>query len=95
MQREFHPAAPAALSEDPAAHGAQAILAITRLPRPDAGSRGQDHRGAAAGRAATQGPLPSAHRGLRTPQLPAHPGVVDAYAAAVRSLVASCAGGTG
>ncbi len=91
MLREFYPAALAAFGEDLASREALAILAIA--PSPEAGRRLSLSKIAAALRRAgrQRGIDTSAERmqtALRTPQLKAHPGVVSAYAAAVRSLVA-------
>ncbi len=91
MLREFYPAALAAFGEDLASREALAILAIA--PSPEAGHRLSLSKIAAALRRAgrQRGIDASAERiqtALRTPQLQAHPGVVSAYAAAVRSLVA-------
>ncbi len=91
MLREFYPAALAAFGEDLASREALAILAIA--PSPEAGRRLSLSKIAAALRRAgrQRGIDASAERiqtALRTPQLEAHPGVVSAYAAAVRSLVA-------
>jgi transposase len=91
MLREFYPAALAAFGEDLASREALAILAIA--PAPDAGRRlSQSKIAAALRRAGRQRSIDaSAERiqtALRTPQLEAHPGVVNAYAAAVRSLIA-------
>jgi transposase len=91
MLREFYPAALAALGEDLAGRDALAILSIA--PTPEAGRRlSQSNITAALRRAGRQRNLePTAEKiqaTLRAPQLAAHPGVVGAYAAAVRSLVA-------
>src|SRR3954469_2162797 len=91
MLREFYPAALAAFGEDLASREALAILAIA--PSPETGRRLSQSKIAAALRRAgrQRGIEASAERiqaALRTPQLEAHPGVVGAYAAAVRSLVA-------
>ncbi|MDT0277588.1 IS110 family transposase [Blastococcus goldschmidtiae] len=91
MLREFYPAALAAFGEDLASREALAILAIA--PAPEAGRRlSQSKIAAALRRAGRQRSIDaSAERiqtALRTPQLEAHPGVVSAYAAAVRSLIA-------
>ena len=91
MLREFYPAALAAFGEDLAGRDALAILAIA--PTPESGRRlSQSKITAALRRAGRQRNLePTAEKiqaTLRAPQLEAHPGVVGAYAAAVRSLVA-------
>ncbi len=91
MLREFYPAALAAFGEDLASREAMAILALA--PTPEAGRRLSQSKIAAALRRAgrQRGIEASAERiqaALRAPQLQAHPGVVSAYAAAVRSLVA-------
>jgi transposase len=91
MLREFYPAALTAFGEDLASREAMAILAVA--PSPDAGRRlSQAKIAAALQRAGRQrGIDTSAERiqaALRAPQLEARPGVVGAYAAAVRSLVA-------
>src|SRR4051795_1533297 len=91
MLREFYPAALAAFGDDLASREAMAILAIA--PSPEAGARLSLSKIAAAlRRAGRQGGIDaSAERiqaALRAPQLEAHPGVVGAYTAAVRSLIA-------
>jgi transposase len=91
MLREFYPAALAAFGEDLASREAMAILAIA--PSPEAGRRLSLSKIAAALRRAgrQRGIEASAGRiqaALRAPQLEAHPGAINAYAAAVRSLVA-------
>src|SRR3954465_10235345 len=91
MLREFYPAALAAFGEELAGRDALAILAIA--PSPETGRRlSRSKIAAALRRAGRQRNLePTAERiqaALRAPQLAAHPGVVGAYAAAVRSLVA-------
>ena len=91
MLREFYPAALAAFGEELAGRDALAILAIA--PSPEAGRRlSQSKIAAALRRAGRQRNLQSAaeqiQAALRSPQLQAHPGVVGAYTAAVRSLVA-------
>jgi transposase len=91
MLREFYPAALAAFGEDLASRDALAILSIA--PTPEAGRRlSQSKIAAALRRAGRQRNLEvTAERiqaTLRAPQLEARPGVVAAYAAAVRSLVA-------
>jgi transposase len=91
MLREFYPAALAAFGEDLASREAMAILAIA--PSPEAGRRLSLSKIAAALRRAgpQRGIDASAERiqaALRAAHLEAHPGVVSAYATAVRSLVA-------
>jgi transposase len=91
MLREFYPAALAAFGEELDGRDALAILAIA--PSPEDGRRlSQSKIAAALRRAGRQRNLEiTAERiqaALRAPQLAAHPGVVGAYAAAVRSLVA-------
>jgi transposase len=91
MLREFYPAALAAFGEELASREAMAILAIA--PAPEAARRLSLSKIAAALRRAgrQRGIDASAERiqaALRAPQLEAQPGVVSAYAAAVRSLVA-------
>src|SRR4051812_9456721 len=91
MLREFYPAALVAFGEDLAGRDALAIL--TMAPSPEAGRRLSQSKIAAALRRAgrQRGIEASAERiqaALRGPQLEAHPGVVSAYATAVRSLVA-------
>jgi transposase len=91
MLREFYPAALAAFGDELAGRDALAILAIA--PSPEAGRRLSRAKIAAAlRRAGRQRNLePTAEQiqsALRAPQLQAHPGVVGAYTAAVRSLVA-------
>lgn len=90
MLREFYPGALAAFGDELAGRDALAILAIA--PSPEAGRRlSQSKIAAALRRAGRQRNLEStAERisaALRAPQLEAHPGVVGAYTAAVRSLV--------
>jgi transposase len=91
MLREFYPAALTAFGEDLASRDALAILSMA--PTPEAGRRlSRSKITAALRRAGRQRNLEiTAERiqaTLRAPQLEAHPGVVSAYAAAVRSLVA-------
>ena len=91
MLREFYPAALAAFGEDLARREALAILALA--PSPEAGRRlSQSKIAAALRRAGRQRGIDASteriQAALRAPQLEAHPGVVGAYAAAVRSLVA-------
>ena len=91
MLREFYPAALVAFGDDLAGRDALAILAIA--PSPEAGRRlSRSKIAAALRRAGRQRNLQSTaeeiQAALRAPQLEAHPGVVGAYTAAVRSLVA-------
>ena len=91
MLREFYPAALAAFGDELAGRDALAILSIA--PAPEAGRRlSQSKIAAALRRAGRQRNLEATaeqiQATLRAPQLEAHPGVVGAYAAAVRSLVA-------
>jgi transposase len=91
MLREFYPAALVAFGDDLAGRDALAILAIA--PSPEAGRRlSRSKIAAALRRAGRQRNLPAIaeeiQAALRAPQLEAHPGVVGAYTAAVRSLVA-------
>jgi transposase len=91
MLREFYPAALAAFGEDLAGRDALAILTIA--PSPEAGRRlSQSKITAALRRAGRQRNLESTaeriQQTLRAPQLEAHPGVIGAYTAAVRSLIA-------
>jgi Transposase/Transposase IS116/IS110/IS902 family len=91
MLREFYPAALTAFGEDLAGRDALAILSMA--PTPEAGRRlSRSKITAALRRAGRQRNLElTAERiqaTLRAPQLEARPGVVSAYAAAVRSLVA-------
>src|SRR3712207_5877660 len=91
MLRDFYPAALAAFGEDLAGRDALAILALA--PSPEAGRRlSQSKITAALRRAGRQRNLQATaeriQAALRAPQPEAHPGVVGAYAAAVRSLVA-------
>jgi len=89
MLREFYPAALAAFAEDLAGRDALAILAIA--PSPEAGRRLSQAKIVAALRRAgrqrnLQATAEQIQSALRAPQLEAHPGVVGAYTAAVRSL---------
>jgi hypothetical protein len=91
MLREFYPAALVAFGDDLAGRDALAILGIA--PTPEAGRRlSRSKIAAALRRAGRQRNLQSTaeeiQAALRAPQLEAHPGVVGAYTAAVRSLVA-------
>jgi transposase len=91
MLREFYPGALVAFGDELAGRDALAILAIA--PSPEAGRRLSQAKIAAALRRAgrRRNADTAAERiqaALRAPQLEAHPGVVGAYTAAVRSLVA-------
>jgi len=91
MLREFYPGALTAFGEELAGRDSLAILAIA--PSPEAGRRLSINKiGAALRRGGRQRNLQATATGiqaaLRAPQLEAHPGVVGAYTAAVRSLVA-------
>ncbi|KGH45473.1 transposase [Modestobacter caceresii] len=91
MLREFYPAALAAFGDELAGRDALAILAIA--PSPEAGRRLSQSKIAAALRRAgrqrnLEGTTERIQAALRAPQLQAHPGVVGAYTAAVRSQVA-------
>ena len=91
MLREFYPAALAAFGEELAGRGALAVLALA--PSPEAGRRlSRSQIAAALRRAGRQRNIDESaeqiQAALRAPQLQAHPGVVGAYAASVRSLVA-------
>jgi transposase len=91
MLREFYPGALAAFAEDLAGRDALAVLAVA--PSPDAGRRlSQAKITATLRRAGRQRNIEtSAERiqaALRAPQLAAHPGVVSAYTASVKALIA-------
>jgi transposase len=91
MLREFYPGALAAFGDELAGRDALAILAIASSP--EAGRRlSRSKITAALRRAGRQRNLEATaeniQTALRARQLEAHPGVVGAYAAAVRSLVA-------
>jgi transposase len=91
MLREFYPAALVAFGDELAGRDALAVLALA--PSPEAGRRlSQAKIAAALRRAGRQRNLEATteriQTALRAPQLEAHPGVVGAYTAAVRSLVA-------
>jgi hypothetical protein len=91
MLREFYPGALAAFGDELAGRGALAVLALA--PSPEAGRRLSRSQIAAALRRAgrqrgIEGSAEQIQAALRAPQLQAHPGVVGAYAASVRSLVA-------
>ncbi len=91
MLREFYPGALAAFGDELAGRDALAILAIA--PSPQAGRHLSQSKIAAALRRAgrqrnLQATAEDIQAALRAPQLEAHPGVVGAYTAAVRSLVA-------
>ncbi len=90
MLREFYPGALAAFGDELAGRDALAILAIASSP--EAGQRlSRSKITAALRRAGRQRNLESTaeriQTALRAPQLAAHPGIVSAYATAVRSLV--------
>jgi hypothetical protein len=91
MLREFYPGALAAFGEELAGRDALAVLAIA--PSPEAGRRLSISKiTATLRRAGRQRNLDTTaariQTALRARQLQAHPGVVGAYTAAVRSLVA-------
>jgi transposase len=91
MLREFYPAALAAFGEDLTGRDALAVLAIA--PSPQAGRRlARAKIAAALRRAGRQRNLEATaeriQTALRAPQLEAHPGVVGAYTASVKALVA-------
>ena len=91
MLREFYPGALNAFGDELASRGALAVLAIASSP--EAGRRLSRAKIAAAlRRAGRQRNVEAAaehiQAALRAPQLEAHPGVVGAYAVAVRSLAA-------
>jgi transposase len=91
MLREFYPGALAAFGEELAGRDSLAILAIA--PSPEAGRRLSISKIVAALRRSgrqrnLQVTAEDIQAALRAPQLEAHPGVIGAYTAAVRSLVA-------
>ena len=91
MLREFYPGALAAFGEELAGRDSLAILAIA--PSPEAGRRLSINKIVAALRRSgrqrnLQVTAEDIQAALRAPQLEAHPGVIGAYTAAVRSLVA-------
>jgi transposase len=91
MLREFYPAALAAFGEDLAGRDALAVLAIA--PSPETGRRLSLSKIAATLRRAgrqrnVEATAERIQVALRAPQLEAHPGVVGAYAASVKALVA-------
>jgi transposase len=91
MLREFYPAALAAFGEDLA--GRDALAVLTLAPSPQAGRRlARAKITAALRRAGRQRNLEATaeriQTALRAPQLEAHPGVVGAYTASVKALVA-------
>jgi transposase len=91
MLREFYPAALAAFGDDLAGRDALAVLTIA--PSPQAGrSLSLSKIASALRRAGRQRNIDATAQRiqavLRSPQLAAHPGVVDAYAASVAALVA-------
>jgi transposase len=91
MLREFYPGALIAFGEELAGRDSLAILAIA--PSPEAGRRLSINKIVATLRRAgrqrnLQATAEDIQAALRAPQLEAHPGVIGAYTAAVRSLVA-------
>jgi hypothetical protein len=91
MLREYYPGALTMFGSDLAGRDALAVLALA--PTPDKGARLTEHQIAAAlRRAGRQRNITTrAHdivAGLRAQQLPARPGVVEAYAAAAQALIA-------
>jgi Transposase/Transposase IS116/IS110/IS902 family len=91
MLREYYPGALTVFGSDLAGRDALAVLALA--PTPDRAARLTEHQvGAALRRAGRQRHITTRAgdivAGLRTQQLPARPGVVDAYAAAAQALVA-------
>jgi transposase len=91
MLREFYPGALAAFGEELAGRDALAVLAIA--PSPEAGRRLSISKiTATLRRAGRQRNLDTTaeriQAALRGPQLEAHPGVVGAYTASVKALVA-------
>ena len=91
MLREFYPAALAAFGDDLAGRDALAVLTIA--PSPQAGrSLSLAKIASALRRAGRQRNIDATAERiqavLRSPQLAAHPGVVDAYTASVAALVA-------
>ncbi len=91
MLREYYPGALTVFGSDLAGRDALAVLALA--PTPDQGARLTEHQVAAAlRRAGRQRNITTrAHdivAGLRAQQLPARPGVVEAYAGAAQALVA-------
>src|SRR3954467_10680499 len=89
MLREFYPGALAAFGEELAGRDSLAILAIA--PSPEAGRHLSINKIVAALRRGgrqrnLQATAEQIQSALRAPQLEAHPGVVGAYTAAVRSL---------
>jgi transposase len=94
MLREFYPGALAAFGDDPAGvAGRDALAVLAVAPSPELGrALSLSKIVSALRRAGRQRNLqPTAERiqgALRAPQLPARPGVVGAYTASVRALVA-------
>jgi Transposase/Transposase IS116/IS110/IS902 family len=91
MLREYYPGALTVFGSDLAGRDALAVLALA--PTPDQGARLTEHQVAAAlRRAGRQRNITTRAvdivTGLRAQQLPARPGVVDAYAAAAQALIA-------
>jgi transposase len=91
MLREFYPGALAAFGDDLAGRDALAVLVIA--PSPELGRALSSSRIVSALRRAgrqrnLQATAERIQAALRVPQLAAHPGVVGAYTASVRALVA-------
>jgi hypothetical protein len=91
MLREYYPGALAVFGTDLAGRDALAVFALA--PTPEQGARLTEHQVAAAlRRAGRQRNITTRAAdivtGLRAEQLPARPGVVGAYSAAVQALVA-------
>jgi transposase len=91
MLREFYPGALIAFGEELAGRDSLAVLAIA--PSPEAGRRLSINKIVATLRRGgrqrnLQATAEDIQAALRAPQLEAHPGVIGAYTAAVRSLVA-------
>jgi transposase len=91
MLREFYPAALAAFGEDLAGRDALAVLTIA--PSPETGRRLSLSKIAATLRRAgrqrnVESTAERIQAALRAPQLQAHPGVVGAYTASVKALIA-------
>jgi hypothetical protein len=91
MLREFYPGALQAFAEDLAGRDALAVLALA--PSPEAGRRLSRSKIAAALRRAgrqrnLQATATRIQEALRAPQLQAHPGVIGAYTASVKALIA-------
>jgi hypothetical protein len=91
MLREFYPGALQAFAEDLAGRDALAVLALA--PSPEAGRRLSRSKIAAALRRAgrqrnLQATSTRIQEALRAPQLQSHPGVIGAYTASVKALIA-------